>query len=128
SARATAQRSPVTSLPVRVPSASCLPRLRPRRTPGCSCRVPPSLFILVEFIPAPTADLNHGLRPQPFQESNFSTSRHAAVFLGRHNPGDRPAMSGHHIALSFTACSEERRELTAGISGRNRLSHHPSTM
>src|SRR5229473_229093 len=106
------------------PSASWRRRLRLRRTPECSCRVPPSRLILVKLIPAPTADCNDRLGSQSLHEGGSGATRDPAILLHRHNLGDRFAMRRYDIAMPLADYAEELRELAVCISGGNRLFHN----
>jgi hypothetical protein len=65
----------------------------------CSCQAPLSRFILIEFIPDPTANCAHRLRPKSFQESGFGAARHASISLRRHNLCDRSAVRRNKLEI-----------------------------
>src|SRR5260370_14045390 len=88
SAPATMPCLPAVSPRGQAPSASWQRRLRLRRTPECSCRVPPSRLILVKLIPAPTADCNDRLGSQTLHEGGSVATPDPSILFHMHNLGD----------------------------------------
>src|SRR6266849_4426358 len=128
SAPATMLCLPAVSPRGQAPSASWRRRLRLRRTPECSCRVPPSRLILVKLIPAPAADCNDRLGTQSLHEGGSGATCDPAILLHGYNLGDRFAVRRYDMGVRLADCAEELRELAVCIGGRNRLFHNHSTM